>query len=125
MSKRILLWGADLTPLVSSASVLFEDDGTKVNLQLKDGNSVTLDESYITITDEPRKSIEPLTVDVAKNFGRKVTLFGIDITSLVTSVYMSVQHGKLELTYVDDFESSYDNGDVKIIDVTECDHASN
>ncbi|WPJ21778.1 hypothetical protein [Pseudoalteromonas phage vB_Pun_Y3] len=125
MSKRILLWGADLTPLVSSASVLLESDGTKVKLKLKDGKSVTLDESYITITDEPRKSIEPLTVDVSKKFGRKITLFDIDITKIVDSVYLSVDRGEINLSYVDDFESVYSNEEVKIIDIKECDNAGN
>ncbi len=125
MSKRILLWGADLTPLVSSTSVLFEDDGPKVELRLKDGSVVKLDESYVTITNEPRISVEPLTVDVCKQFGRKILLHGVDITSLVDSVYLSTTEDNITLSYVDGFESTYRNKDVKIIDVTEVGNASN
>lgn len=125
MSKRVLLWLADITPLVSSTSVLFEDDGPKVELRLKDGNVVKLDESYVTITNEPRSSIEPLTVDVCKQFGRKILLHGVDVTRLVSSVYLSTTEDDITLTYVDDLESTYRNEDVKIIDVTEGDNASN
>tara|TARA_B110000211_G_C14013479_1_gene524308 strand:+ start:845 stop:1222 length:378 start_codon:yes stop_codon:yes gene_type:complete len=125
MSKRVLLWLADITPLVSSTSVLFEDDGPKVELRLKDGNVVKLDESYVTITNEPRSSIELLTVDVCKQFGRKILLHGVDVTRLVRSVYLSTTEDEITLTYVDDLESTYRNEDVKIIDVTEGDNASN
>jgi hypothetical protein len=43
----------------------------------------------------------------------------------VRSVYLSTTEDDITLTYVDDFESTYRNEDVKIIDVTEGDNASN
>lgn len=125
MSKRVILMGADITPLVKKVSVSFDEAGSCINLSMSNGDEVSVDESYIEITNKPRESAEPMTTSVSNDFGRKVILLGVDITSIVRSVWLSTSTSSIDITCVDEFESSYSSQYIKIVNTAEGDNAGN